>query len=91
MILVKMYKQILLQSDSVFPAENMKAAYALARLYGMTHYNPKGDYDDEILPYYDQAIGWAKFSRDSVMTKRLIDLREIAKEGINYNKKQQKK
>ncbi len=84
---VKQYQQILNQSDSVFPTENMKAAFALARIYGTKHYNPSGDFNHLIIPYYDKAIDWARCTGDSVLVSKLIQLRQMAKNDINNDKK----
>ena len=84
---VKQYQQILNQSDSVFPTENMKAAFALAKIYGTKHYNPDRAYNHLIIPYYDKAIDWARYSGDSLIVSKLIQLRQQAQNDINNDNK----
>ena len=69
---IALYKRILELSDSVFPKDNMNAAYALIRIH-----HHQGN-DEMALPYYDIAIGWARLSGDSSTTKILETKRKEA-------------
>lgn len=84
---IKLYQQILNQSDSLYPAENFKAAFALTQIYGSMHYNPDGSYNQLIIPHYDKAIEWAKCSGDTVIMSKLIQMRQTAQKDIDNFKK----
>lgn len=80
---ISLYQQILNQSDSVFPTENFKAAFALTQIYGSMHYNPDGRYNQLIIPHYDKAIEWANCSGDTVIVSKLIQMRQRAQKDID--------
>lgn len=80
---ISLYQQILNQSDSVFPVENMKAAFALTQIYGSVHYNPDGKYNNLIIPHYDKAIEWAKCSGDTAMASKLEVYKKRAQKDID--------
>ena len=80
---ISLYQQILNQSDSVFPTENFKAAFALTQIYGSMHYNSDGRYNQLIIPHYDKAIEWANCSGDTVIVSKLIQMRQRAQKDID--------
>lgn len=84
---ISLYQQILNQSDSVFPATNFKAAFALTQIYGSVHYNPDGKYNHLIIPHYDKAIEWAKCSGDTAMATKLSGYKQRAQKDIENFKK----
>ena len=84
---ISLYQQILSQSDSVFPTENFKAAFALTQIYGSMHYNPDGKYNQLIIPHYDKAIDWANCSGETAMASKLIGYRKRAQKDIDNFKK----